>query len=267
MYRRILIPVATPAEVEPLIRFAANLLEPTGEIRILHVIPTVTIPEVAREWRASVNVVIPAHETGAALDLPVEPEVRASRDVPGEILETAENHGVDAILLTLRGSRRSRNPFVGHTATALLQHASADVVIVNRLALLEEAPGKILLPTLGEQPPRKGLLLAEHLSIRHHGIPVVTLRFSPDAPEEPVHRETTTSRGIPLQEKWVRMPLRFFARHRGLPEAILAQVAQERYGLCIVAEDSRRSEGPLLTRRFLEELFRNAPCPILAVRG
>src|SRR5579871_4818685 len=138
MYRRILIPVSQPNEVEPMIRFAAALLEADGEIRVLHVIPTVTMPEVTRRWRESVNLVIPAHEAGAALDVRVDPEVRASSDVPGEILESAESHGVDAILMPLRGDRRGTNPFFGHTASAILHHAPCDVLIINRLALAEE---------------------------------------------------------------------------------------------------------------------------------
>jgi nucleotide-binding universal stress UspA family protein len=266
MYRKLLIPVSSAAEVDPLIRLGANLLDPGGEIRVLHVIPTVTVPEVAREWRASVHVVIPAHEAAAALDIPVEPEVRASRDVSGEILETAENHGVDGILLTLRGSRRSRNPFVGHTATALLQHARSDVVIVNRLALLDNSVTKILLPALGEQIPRKALLLAEQLSVKHGGAPIVALKFTTRDIGGGVS-EATSDRGLPVRERWVRLPKRLFALHRGLSQAMLTEIARERYGLCLIAEDPHRAEGPLLTRRFLEEIFRNAPCPVMAVRG
>ncbi|MGI0128865.1 MAG: universal stress protein, partial [Thermoplasmata archaeon] len=161
MYRRLLIPTSEPSEVEPLIRFGAQLLEADGEIRLLHVIPTTTLPEVTRQWRASVNLVIPAHEAGAALDIRVDPEVRASRDVPSEILESAETHNVDAIVLTLRGDRRGRNPFVGHTASALLHHAACDVVVVNRLGLIEEKVPRILIPTFSGTPPPKALQVAE----------------------------------------------------------------------------------------------------------
>ncbi len=66
-----------------MIRFGAMLLDPDGEIRVLHIIPTTTLPQVAREWRNSVNLVVPAHEAAAALDVRVDPEVRASTDVPG----------------------------------------------------------------------------------------------------------------------------------------------------------------------------------------
>jgi hypothetical protein len=35
----------------------------------------------------------------------------------------------------------------------------------------------------------------------------------------------------------------------------------------VVSEDAQRGSPLLLTRRFLEELFRTAPCPVLALRA
>lgn len=265
MYRKILVPVATSSQVEPLIRFAANLLGPEGEVRVLHIIPILTIPEVTREWRASVNIVIPAHETGAALDVTVQPEVRSARDVPGEILEVAENEEVDAILLTLGTDRRSRNPFVGHTATALLQHARCDVLIVNRLALLDNTLTKILIPSFSANPPRKAVQVAEQLSVRTGGIPLVTLHLS-ETGVSGGGASPTTERGVPIRTKTIHFPTRLLRRGPSLPSIILSEAAKERYGLCLIAEDPQRTEGPLLTRRFLEELFREAPCPVIALR-
>src|SRR5215472_8834774 len=101
MYHRLLIPVVEPSEVEPLIRLGAMLLEPDGEIRVLHVISGGSLPEVTREWRSSVNIVVPAHEAGAALDIRVDPEVRGASDVTAEILDSVETHQTDAILMTI----------------------------------------------------------------------------------------------------------------------------------------------------------------------
>jgi nucleotide-binding universal stress UspA family protein len=267
VYRRILIPINEPSEVEPMIRFAAQLLDTDGEIRLLHVIPTTTLPEVTRQWRASVNLVVPAHETGAALDIRVDPEVRASRDVSGEILESAETHGVGAIVLTLRGDRRGRNPFIGHTASALLHHAACDVIVVNRLGLIEEKVPRILIPTFTGSPPPKALQIAEEIALRNKGIPIVTLsiaaRGGGSSGEEAPSR---SPRGVPLRRRHALFSETLLGRRR-LPELVLQEAARERYGLLLVGEEATPSEGPLLTRRFLEELFRAAPCPVLAVRG
>ncbi len=269
MYRAILVPLQEPTEVAPLVRFAANLLDPDGEIRVLHVIPTTKLPEAAREWRSSVHLVVPAHEAGAALDVKVDPEVRASTDVPGAILDSAETHGVDAILLTLRGDRRSRNPFVGHTATGVLHHAHTSVLVLNRLALAADRVPRILVPTFRRDPSATTMALAEELSVRAGGIPVITLALGTEARDEGFspEDEEQSSRGVPIVRKRSFLPSSIVGRRHRLPELILQAAARERYGLLLVGEESDHlAAGPLLTRRFLETLFRAAPCPVLALR-
>ena len=269
MYRRLLIPVREPSEVEPLIRFGAALLDADGEIRVLHVIPTTTLPQVTREWRSSVNLVVPAHEAGAALDVRVEPEVRASVDVAGEILESGESRGVDAILMTLSGDKRSRNPFVGHTASAVLHHAACDVMVINRLALIEDNVQRILLPTLSTTAPPKAMRLAEELAVRRHGIPIITLSIGVKevGSTTEVEGPSRSPRGLPLEHRRSLFSAAILGRRLRLPEVVLQQAARERYGLLLVGGEPEHGEGPLLTRRFLEELFRAAPCPVMAVRG
>jgi nucleotide-binding universal stress UspA family protein len=269
MYRQILLPVREPSEVEPLIRFAAMLLDADGEIRVLHVIPTTTLPEVTREWRASVHLVVPAHEAGAALDVRVDPEVRAATDVPGEILESAEAHNVDAILLTLRGDRRSRNPFVGHTATGILHHATANVLVLNRLGLAADRFPRILLPTFGEHPSPAAVRVAEEISVRSDGIPVIALALGAEGSGRETGAELNGKgpRGTTIVRKRSFFPSAILRRRHQLPQLILQAAARERYGLVVIGDEADRSGGPLLTRRFIEELFRAAPCPVMAVRS
>lgn len=248
-----------------MIRFAARLLDADGEIRVLHVIGSTSLPSMTREWRSSVDLVVPAHETGAALDVRVDPEVRAAADVPGEILESAESHDVDAILMPLRGDRRGTNPFFGHTASAVLHHAHCDVLIMNRLALAEERVPRILIPTPAAAAPPKAMRLAEELAVRNKGIPIITLSLAGGGrgPDPPPDR---SPRGVPvLHRRPLLSPALLGRRHR-LAELIMKEAARERYGLLIVGDDTTQP-APMITRRFLEELFRAAPCPVIAVRG
>jgi nucleotide-binding universal stress UspA family protein len=268
MYRQILVPVQEPSEVEPLIRFAAMLLDADGEIRVLHIIPTTTLPQVTREWRESVNLVVPAHEAAAALDVRVDPEVRAATDVPGEILQSAETHGVDAILMTLRGDKRSRNPFVGHTASGILHHAHADVLILNRLALGAGKLPRILLPSFRGTPLPKAMQVAEEIAVHNDGASVTTISLEPRGsgdPRDDMDQEERTSRGVPVTHK--RSPFSGSLVRRGrLPSVVLQAAQHERFGLLLVSEEGDQAGGALLTRRFVEELFRAAPCPVLALR-
>jgi len=265
MYRQVLVPVQSASEVEPMLRFASMLLDADGEIRLLHVIPTTTLPEVTREWRASVNIVVPAHEAGAALDVRVDPEVRAATDVPGEILESAESHDVDAILLTLRGDRRSPRFFVGHTATGILQHARSDVLVLNRLALATPRIPRILVSTFHEQPASKPMMLAEELAVRNPPAPVIALTLGPQEVGGGEDREETSARGVRIVHRQSLFPEATLGRRRRLPDLLLQAAQRERYGLLLVGEEEQAGTA-LLTRRFLEELFRRAPCPVLALR-
>jgi nucleotide-binding universal stress UspA family protein len=214
-----------------------------------------------------VNLVVPAHEAGAALDVRVDPEVRAATDVPGEILESAESHDVDAIILTLQGDKRSHNPFVGHTASGILQHAHADVVVLNRLALVADRFPRILVPSFQPAPPPKVLHVAEELSVRNAGIPVVSLALLPRGGDEGgAATEEVSPRGVAITRKPAFFPAASMGRRRRLPELLLQAAARERFGLVIVGEESEQATSPFLTRRFLEELFRAAPCPVMALR-
>ncbi len=268
MYRRLLIPVDQAAEVEPLIRFGAQLLDADGEIRVLHVLPNLSLPQITKAWRESVHIVVPAHETAAAIDVSVEPEVRVAPDVASEILESATSHAVDGILMTLRGSPRSANPFVGHTASAILHHADPDVLVVNRLALATQSFSRILVPSFLQAPSAKAMQLAEVLALKHDSAPIVSLTIS----SEPLPREETsdsarTPRGLELRHRHTLLPEALLGRRHRLPDLILAAAARERYGFLMVVEDRQNARGPLITRRFVEDLFRSAPCPVMAVRA
>jgi hypothetical protein len=233
------------------------------------VIPQRSLPEVTRAWRESVHIVVPAHETAAALDVSVEPEVRVAPDVASEIIEGALSHSVDGILMTLRGSPRSANPFVGHTASAILQHAHPDVLLVNRLALATQSFSQILVPSfLGGGPSPKAMQLAELLALKHDSAPIVAMTISS---EPPTHEEALltgrTPRGLELRHRHTMLPESMLGRRHRLPDLILSAAARERYGFLMVVEDRQNARGPLITRRFVEDLFRSAPCPVMAVRG
>jgi len=265
VYRRVLIPANEPSEVELLVRFGASLLDADGEIRVLNVIPTTTLPELTRQWRASIGIVVPAHEAGAALDVRVEPEVRSSTDVAGEILDSAETHGTDAIVMTL--GRVRRGPLFGHVSTALFHHAPCDVIVVNRLALTGDRFPRILVPTFADAVPPKLLRLAEEVSVRRHGVPIVALALTARGRAGRGASASRSPRGVPIEHRRTFFPMSLLGARRRLPELILQEAAKQRYGFLLIGEEAMHPEGPLLTRRFLEELFRNAPCPVMAVRG
>jgi nucleotide-binding universal stress UspA family protein len=271
MYGRILVPVVVPANVGPLVKMASYLLEPGGEIDVLHVITARSMPEMAKGWRNSLQVVIPAHETGAALDVNVVPEVKVAPDAAVEILERAESQKVDAIVMTLSGFGQKRiNPFFGHTTGAIIHHATCDVIIVNRLALTMNRVGKILIPTFTVQPPHKVTLAAEAVSGKKGGVPIVTLHMlqgNSFSSEAVPHTLTGSASNIPRRLKTVIFPSRLFRRQSTLPDMFLDVVHREGYGLYVVGEEGHGMKNPFLTRGFIERLFSRAPCPVMVIKG
>jgi hypothetical protein len=71
---------------------------------------------------------------------------------------------------------------------------------------------------------------------------------------------------VPIEHRQSGLSKALLGRRHRLPDLILQQAGRERFGLLLVAEPTSSEEGPLLTRRFLEELFRHAPCPVMAIR-
>jgi nucleotide-binding universal stress UspA family protein len=271
MYGKILVPVVVPANVGPLVKMASYLLEPGGEIDVLHVITAKNMPEMAKGWRNSLQVVIPAHETGAALDVNVVPEVKVAPDAAVEILERAESQKADAIVMTLSGFGAKRiNPFFGHTTGAILHHAACDVIIVNRLALTMNRVGKVLIPTFTVQPPHKVMLAAESVSEKKGDVPIITLHmlegraFSSEAVP---HTLVESASKIPRRLKTVIFPSRLFRRQSTLPDMFLDVVHREGYGLYVVGEEGHGMNSSFLNRGFIERLFSRAPCPVMVIKG
>lgn len=271
MYRKILVPVVIPSNVSPLIRMASYLLEPEGEIHVLHVITEKSLPQVAKGWRSSLHLVIPAHETGAALDVRVTPEVAVAPDAAVEILEKAETLGCDAILMTIDGSAGHRRKLFGHTCTAILNHATTDVVVVNPLALTSGKASKIIIPTFTLNPPAKASLAAEAIASRIGNVPIVTLHIREGTGRKGMEEEDHEFKGnrprIHRSLKTVLFPSRLFRPNSDMPDAIMGVVRYEGYGICVVGEEGRGSGAPMINRNFMEKLFSIAPCPVMVIHG
>ena len=110
--------------------------------------------------------------------------------------------------------------------------------------------------------------VAEEIAVHNDGASVTTLSLGPRTPgdaSDSLDREERTSRGVPVTHKRSVFSGSLLRRAR-LPAVILQAAQRERYGLLLVSEEGDQAGGALLTRPFLEDLFRAAPCPVLALR-
>ena len=125
---------------------------------------------------------------------------------------------------------------------------------------------RILLPSLADSAPPKAMRVAEELAVRNKGIPIITLTLSGYGTQG-APAPARSPRGVPILHRRSLLSKALLGRRHRLAELILHEAARERYGLLIVGDDSTRYQAPLITRRFLEELYRAAPCPVIAIRG
>jgi len=140
------------------------------------------------------------------------------------------------------------------------------VLVLNRLALATPKIPRILVSTFHPQPSPKAMMLAEEIAVKNPPASVVALTLgSGGGGEGDGEREETTARGIRIVHHFSVFSESMLGRRRRLPELLLQAAQRERYGFLLVSEEEHGGSA-LLTRRFLEELFRSAPCPILAVR-
>ncbi|MDX1647494.1 MAG: amino acid permease, partial [Longimicrobiales bacterium] len=152
--KRILVPVVNPDRIDRLLRTAAALArEVDGELLLMSavVIPDQTpLSEGRRYGDKRRDVLRLALESAEDLGVPVSGIVRITHDAAEAILNTIEQHDVDAALLGWTGRSPSRSDLVfGSTVDRVMRDARCDV-LVERVGVERKEPLRsILVPTAG----------------------------------------------------------------------------------------------------------------------
>ncbi|WP_330631872.1 amino acid permease [Halocatena halophila] len=151
--RRILVPVADPTSVEPMLSIALDLArDQNAEIEVLSVVtvPQQTPLEHGQEFVDAHRAVIDAAFDVAAdraPSIPICGTIRIGHGAGKAILNTIEQHDVDCTVLGWRGSTRRREFIFGSTVDPVVRKANSDV-LVKRIG--HEMPiDSLLLPTAG----------------------------------------------------------------------------------------------------------------------
>jgi nucleotide-binding universal stress UspA family protein len=149
----IVVPIANPESVEPLLRTALDLArDRDAEI---HVISVVTVPQqtpldqgeqFVDEQRQVLDQAISFVQDEDA-DVPVKGTIRIGHDVAKAILNTVEQYDSEFVLMGWRGQRRRRDFVLGSNLDEVVTKASCDV-LVEKIGPVEEVE-TILLPTAG----------------------------------------------------------------------------------------------------------------------
>lgn len=167
---RILLPIANPENVLPLIQIAAAIAkDKEGEILLLRVI---TLPEQLpptsfdeRILDQEEMVLKSARRMAEKLEIPAHSLIRVGHNVARAILETASERACNLIILGWKGYSTSAERMLGSITDAIVTHARSDIMLVKLRT--SEKIQKVLLPTAGGEhaqcAEQYGLALAKNM--------------------------------------------------------------------------------------------------------
>ena len=149
---RVLVPIANPNNIEPLITMAADIAaERGGEILLMSIIKVpeqVSPSSVDQQLIDKQKMVVRQAQIFAAKSgATVSSIIRVGHNVARAILETSRERKCDLILLGWKGHTSSREKILGTITDAIITHARTDIMLVKLMS--NDPIRKILLPTAG----------------------------------------------------------------------------------------------------------------------
>jgi len=184
---RVLVPIANPGNVGPLIDIASAIARPReGEIIALR---TAVVPEqippyldeetVERERRDLEIARARARDHG----VPITSVVRVGHHVARAILETSREHDCDLIVLGWKGHTSTARRILGEVTDDVVTHARADIMLVKLLP--DSRPIRnLLLPTAGGEHAQRAEQYAASIADSQRGSLTLCSVVSPDAADE-----------------------------------------------------------------------------------
>jgi amino acid transporter/nucleotide-binding universal stress UspA family protein len=231
---RVLVPVANPRTCAGLVELGTRLtVARQGDLVLLNVIrvPAQLPPRAGRRFLDSARDLLScAHETADG-KVPLHGVVRIGHNVARAIIETAQEKGVDLLVLGWEGSIKRRDRAFGTVLDELILNASCDVAVVRRASA--GPVKKILVPVVGIETAQLSLRIAAALH-DVNGEPITLLHItrpgSEERARERLQAELDAFEDIDVDAFEIRVePL---GRRRRLDNAILR--ATEGYDLIIM---------------------------------
>ncbi len=189
---RVLVPIANPANVEPMMRLATALAKPRrGEIIALRVVevPEQLPPRLEESHVEQERVLLDrARAIGREANVPVSAVVRVGHATSRAILETASHHRAHLIVIGWKGYTSTRRRILGQIVDTVVEHCRTDVLVARLVG--DELPKRLLLTSAGGEHARRASTYAA--DIAEHGGGKLTLAtvLAVDAQEELITSET-----------------------------------------------------------------------------
>ena len=194
---RLLLPVANPHNVNPLVDLAAALTLPrSGEIIVLRVmqVPDQLPPA---EQEATVNreeqVLAQARSRALQQGVPVTSVVSIGHGIARAILDSARTRDCDMILIGWKGYTSTAQRILGQVADDVVAHARRDILLAKMVG--HELPKKLFLPSAGgAHAERAGEYAASIAAAGNGSITLCSIVKPGDSPERIASEEERLTR-------------------------------------------------------------------------
>jgi nucleotide-binding universal stress UspA family protein len=281
-YERIVVAVDFSESSLRTTRWVANVLAPTAELVLAHVIEIPEPPGILRDLAAPTDVLEATAREGSERklrDMSREANVKRSwievrRGAAAETLSViAAEYNADLIVV---GSHRERNGvrnWLGTTAERIIAHARVPVLVATNPA--DVAPAHVLAAIDGSEISPEVVACANSLAA---GLSAATTRLSvvsSAAPSVSVAHASMVEQGPSAagRDEWIARELVADADSAVLPEVtfgepateILAAAARYGSGLIVVGRRGAGRARRALFGSVTREVLRGATCPVLVV--
>jgi len=274
--QEILVPVANPTTVAPLIRLAAAIARAERDT-VVTALRLVTVPhttplstaqrfiERRPEGESARAILRKVAELGLDAGVPVRPVLRAAHGVASGILALLRDRPGTRLILMGRHGPLSLDPVRDSADKTVIREAPCDVAVLQNRGL--EEVRRVLVPAGGGPHARLGLRLASEMA---HGTDaqLTVLRLFPAEGEVNAEAEMRALRKM-VQETLGEIDPRIttrVARSSDVTEGILAETHRLDYDLLVIGASEEWFLKHLLFGSIPDQVAEEAPCSVLMVR-
>ncbi len=272
----ILVPVANPATVAPLISLAAAIAR-TEQDTVVTALRVITVPigtplstvqhflSRPREGKGQWAILREVAELGVGVGVPVRPVMHAAHGVASGIVALATDRPNTRLLLMGWRGPITLDRVQDSIDKAVVREAPCDVAVLRNRGLSHVR--RVLIPAGGGPHARLGLKLASAVA-QGNGAELTVLRLLPTEGEFNPETEMQALRRMikeTLGEIHKRVTTRV-ARSTNVVEGILAEAQRQDYDLLVIGASEEWFLKNLLFGAIPDQVAEGAPCSVLMVR-
>lgn len=181
---RVAVPIANPANVDQLVDIASAIADDRqGEVVALAV---VALPMQLPEWPEQAQIdrerqlLEKARARAREHDVPASAVVRIGRSVARGVLEAAQSHACNLVVLGWKGRTSTARRVLGDVTDDIVRHAQSDVMLVKLVG--PGLPRRVLLPSAGGVHAQRAAEYAASIVRISGGSVTLCSVVAPDAP-------------------------------------------------------------------------------------